>query len=112
MKRRSQWMPTCLHSSSEGKVLEDPAVEAPDYVYMRTIDPQTAPDIATDITIGFEKGDAVSINGKRMSAAELFTQLNKLGHDNGIGRLDLVENRYVGNEVAGCLRNTGWALFC
>ncbi len=96
-----------LHSSSEGKVLEDPAVEAPNYVYMRTIDPQQAPDQATDITIGFERGDAVSINGKRMSAAELFTQLNTLGHDNGIGRLDLVENRFVGMKSRGIYETPG-----
>ncbi|MEE9313861.1 MAG: argininosuccinate synthase [Rhizobiaceae bacterium] len=96
-----------LHSSSEGKVLEDPAMEAPNYVYMRTIDPQTAPDKATDITIGFEKGDAVSINGKRMSAAELFTELNSLGHDNGIGRLDLVENRFVGMKSRGVYETPG-----
>ncbi len=96
-----------LHSSSEGKVLEDPAVESPEYVYMRTIDPQSAPDIATDITIGFEQGDAVSIDGKRLSATELFTLLNKLGHDNGIGRLDLVENRYVGMKSRGVYETPG-----
>ncbi len=96
-----------LHSSSEGKVLEDPAVEAPEYVYMRTIDPQAAPDKATDITIGFEKGDAVSIDGKSMGAAELFTKLNMLGHDNGIGRLDLVENRFVGMKSRGIYETPG-----
>ena len=96
-----------LHSSSEGKVLEDPAVEAPDYVYMRTIDPQAAPDKATDITIGFERGDPVSLVGKRLSAAELFSQLNRLGHDNGIGRLDLVENRYVGMKSRGIYETPG-----
>ncbi len=96
-----------LHSSSEGKVLEDPAVEAPDYVYMRTIDPQAAPDKATDITIGFEKGDAVSINGERMSPASLFMKLNELGHDNGIGRLDLVENRFVGMKSRGVYETPG-----
>lgn len=96
-----------LHSSSEGKVLEDPAVEAPNYVYMRTIDPQTAPDKATDITIGFEKGDAVSINGEKMSPATLFTKLNELGRDNGIGRLDLVENRFVGMKSRGIYETPG-----
>lgn len=96
-----------LHSSSEGKVLEDPAVESPEYVYMRTIDPQAAPDVATDITIGFEKGDPVSINGKRMSAAVLFTKLNELGRDNGIGRLDLVENRFVGMKSRGVYETPG-----
>ncbi|MGN6447150.1 MAG: argininosuccinate synthase, partial [Brucella intermedia] len=78
-----------LHSSSEGKVLEDPAVEAPEYVHMRTISPETAPDKATIIKIGFEKGDAVSINGERLSPATLLAKLNDYGRDNGIGRLDL-----------------------
>ena len=96
-----------LHSSSEGKVLEDPAVEAPNYVYMRTIDPQDAPDQATDITIGFEKGDATSINSEKMSAATLFTKLNDLGRDNGIGRLDLVENRFVGMKSRGIYETPG-----
>lgn len=96
-----------LHSSSEGKVLEDPAVEAPDYVYMRTIDPQAAPDKATDITIGFEKGDAVSINGEKMSPATLFAKLNELGRVNGIGRLDLVENRFVGMKSRGIYETPG-----
>ncbi|EFL89666.1 argininosuccinate synthase [Ahrensia sp. R2A130] len=96
-----------LHSSSEGKVLEDPAVDSPEYVYMRTIDPQDAPDKATDITIGFEKGDPVSIDGKAMSPAVLLTALNKLGHDNGIGRLDLVENRFVGMKSRGVYETPG-----
>jgi len=85
-----------LHSSSEGKVLEDPAQEAPEYVHMRTISPEAAPDQATIIKIGFEKGDAVSINGVRLSPATLLAKLNDYGRDNGIGRLDLVENRFVG----------------
>ena len=78
-----------LHSSSEGKVLEDPAVEAPPYVYQRTISPMEAPDMATDITVGFAKGDAVSLNGKTLSPATLLAKLNDLGRDNGIGRIDL-----------------------
>src|SRR6201999_4065790 len=73
-----------LHSSSEGKVLEDPAVEPPPYVYMRTISPMDAPAKVTEITVGFEKGDAVSINGKKLSPATLLAQLNDLGRDNGI----------------------------
>ncbi|MEL7271930.1 MAG: argininosuccinate synthase [Pseudomonadota bacterium] len=96
-----------LHSSSEGKVLEDPAVEAPEYVYMRTIDPQQAPDEPTVVTIGFEKGDPVSINGEKLSPATLFTKLNELGHDNGIGRLDLVENRFVGMKSRGVYETPG-----
>ena len=99
-----------LHSSSEGKVLEDPAVAAEEYVYQRTISPMDAPDEATEITIGFEKGDAVSINGERLSAAELLTKLNKLGHDNGIGRIDLVENRFVGMKSRGVYETPGGAI--
>ena len=96
-----------LHSSSEGKVLEDPAVEAPEFVHQRTISPEDAPDKATVITIGFEKGDAVSIDGVAMSPATLLTKLNELGHDNGIGRLDLVENRYVGMKSRGVYETPG-----
>ncbi|WP_426038868.1 argininosuccinate synthase [Brevundimonas sp. DC300-4] len=96
-----------LHSSSEGKVLEDPAVEAPEFVHQRTIAPEDAPDKATIITIGFEKGDAVSIDGVAMSPATILTRLNELGHDNGIGRLDLVENRYVGMKSRGVYETPG-----
>lgn len=96
-----------LHSSSEGKVLEDPAIEAPKTVYQRTISPMEAPDAPTGISIGFEKGDPVSLNGKKMGAVELFTTLNKLGHDNGIGRIDLVENRFVGMKSRGIYETPG-----
>jgi argininosuccinate synthase len=96
-----------LHSSSEGKVLEDPAQEAPAIVYQRTISPMSAPDQPTDVTIGFKKGDAVSINGKAMSPAALLAALNKLGHDNGIGRIDLVENRFVGMKSRGVYETPG-----
>jgi argininosuccinate synthase len=96
-----------LHSSSEGKVLEDPWEEAPEYVYQRTISPMDAPDVATDIEIEFYKGDAVALNGKKMSAATLFAQLNDLGRDNGIGRLDLVENRFVGMKSRGVYETPG-----
>jgi argininosuccinate synthase len=96
-----------LHSSSEGKVLEDPGVEAPEMVYMRTIDPQTAPDKATTITIDFVKGDAVAIDGRKLSPAALLTKLNELGKANGIGRLDLVENRYVGMKSRGVYETPG-----
>ncbi|HWK87309.1 MAG TPA: argininosuccinate synthase [Xanthobacteraceae bacterium] len=96
-----------LHSSSEGKVLEDPNVEAPEYVYQRTISPETAPDKVTEITIGFEKGDAVSIDGKKLSPAALLTRLNELGKANGIGRLDLVENRFVGMKSRGIYETPG-----
>ena len=96
-----------LHSSSEGKVLEDPSQEAPEYVHQRTIAPEDAPDVATVIEIEFEKGDPVAINGERMSPATLLTALNQYGHDNGIGRLDLVENRFVGMKSRGVYETPG-----
>ena len=96
-----------LHSSSEGKVLEDPAVEAPEFVHQRTISPEDAPDTPTVIEIGFERGDAVSINGEAMSPATLLTALNQYGHDNGVGRLDLVENRFVGMKSRGVYETPG-----
>ena len=96
-----------LHTSSEGKVLEDPAVETPDYVYSRTVDPENAPDKATYITVDFEKGDPVAIDGKALSPANLLTRLNDLGRENGIGRLDLVENRFVGMKSRGMYETPG-----
>jgi len=96
-----------LHSSSEGKVLEDPAVEAPEFVHQRTISPEDAPDTPTIFTMTFEKGDAVAIDGVPMSPATLLTKLNQLGHDNGVGRLDLVENRYVGMKSRGVYETPG-----
>jgi argininosuccinate synthase len=96
-----------LHCSSEGKVLEDPAQEVPDYVYSRTIDPEKAPDKATYITVDFERGDAVAIDGKTLSPATLLTKLNELGRANGIGRLDLVENRFVGMKSRGMYETPG-----
>ncbi len=96
-----------LHASSEGKVLEDPAQEVPAYVYSRTGNPEDAPDCATTITVDFERGDAVAIDGKRMSPATLLAQLNVLGRENGIGRLDLVENRFVGMKSRGMYETPG-----
>jgi argininosuccinate synthase len=96
-----------LHASSEGKVLEDPAVEVPDYVYSRTLSPEEAPDQPTVITIGFERGDAVSIDGEALSPAALLARLNELGRANGIGRLDLVENRFVGMKSRGMYETPG-----
>ncbi|WP_375459056.1 argininosuccinate synthase [uncultured Enterovirga sp.] len=96
-----------LHSSSEGKVLEDPAAEVPDYVFSRTISPEEAPDRPTVITIGFERGDPVSVDGERLSPATLLKHLNDLGRDNGIGRLDLVENRFVGMKSRGMYETPG-----
>jgi argininosuccinate synthase len=96
-----------LHTSSEGKVLEDPAEEAPDYVYQRTADPEAAPNEPEYVTIGFEKGDAVSINGQKLSPAQVLTKLNELGGKHGIGRLDLVENRFVGMKSRGIYETPG-----
>jgi argininosuccinate synthase len=96
-----------LHASSEGKVLEDPAQEVPDYVYSRTVDPEKAPDQPTYISIAFERGDAVAVDGKRMSPATLLARLNDVGRINGIGRLDLVENRFVGMKSRGMYETPG-----
>ncbi|HMB09050.1 MULTISPECIES: argininosuccinate synthase [Saliniramus] len=96
-----------LHTSSEGKVLEDPADEVPDYVYSRTIGPEEAPDEPTVITIGFEEGDPVSIDGEKLSPASMLEHLNQLGRENGIGRLDLVENRFVGMKSRGMYETPG-----
>ncbi|MCR9177048.1 MAG: argininosuccinate synthase, partial [Alphaproteobacteria bacterium] len=96
-----------LHASSEGKVLEDPWVEGADYIWGRTISPEDAPDKPTYVEIGFERGDAVSIDGEALSPATLLTKLNQLGHDNGIGRLDLVENRFVGMKNRGLYETPG-----
>ncbi|MEM9106277.1 MAG: argininosuccinate synthase [Pseudomonadota bacterium] len=96
-----------LHSSSEGKVLEDPWSEPPEYVYQRTISPEDAPDEATTIEIEFEKGDPVALDGEKMSPATLFAKLNDFGRDNGIGRLDLVENRFVGMKSRGVYETPG-----
>jgi len=96
-----------LHSSTEGKILEDPAVEADEIVYQRTIRPEDAPDKATVIAIDFERGDAVGMDGARLSPATLLTRLNELGRDNGIGRLDMVENRFVGMKNRGVYETPG-----
>jgi argininosuccinate synthase len=96
-----------LHSSSEGKVLEDPNTQPPEIVYQRTISPVDAPDKVTTIRIGFQKGDAVSIDGKALSPATLLKALNDLGRDNGIGRIDLVENRFVGMKSRGVYETPG-----
>ena len=96
-----------LHSSSEGKVLEDPNVEAPEFVHMRTIAPEDAPDRPQVFTIDFAAGDPVAIDGERLSPAALLTRLNQLGHDNGVGRLDLVENRFVGMKSRGVYETPG-----
>jgi len=96
-----------LHSSSEGKLLEDPAEAPEEIVYQRTISPEAAPDRATEITIDFAQGDPVAINGEALSPATLLARLNDLGRDNGIGRLDLVENRFVGMKSRGVYETPG-----
>tara|TARA_R110002073_G_scaffold19891_5_gene72100 strand:- start:25084 stop:26478 length:1395 start_codon:yes stop_codon:yes gene_type:complete len=96
-----------LHTSSEGKVLEDPADEAPDYVYQRTVNPEDAPDQPEMVEIEFERGDPVAINGERMTPAGILTRLNELGGKHGVGRLDLVENRFVGMKSRGVYETPG-----
>ncbi|SDD99182.1 argininosuccinate synthase [Paracoccus isoporae] len=96
-----------LHTSSEGKALEDPAVEAPDYVYQRTANPEDAPDQPEHIEITFTRGDATAINGQEMSPATILTALNEYGRKHGIGRLDFVENRFVGMKSRGIYETPG-----
>ncbi|TIR92102.1 MAG: argininosuccinate synthase, partial [Mesorhizobium sp.] len=96
-----------LHSSSEGKVLEDPWSEPPEFVHQRTVSPMDAPDVVTEIEIEFLKGDPVALNGKKLSPAAMLAALNDLGRDNGIGRLDLVENRFVGMKSRGVYETPG-----
>ncbi len=96
-----------LHTSSEGKLLEDPAIEAPGYVYQRTVAPEDAPNEPEYIEVGFERGDAVSVNGQPLSPAALLTKLNELGGKHGIGRLDLVEGRFVGMKSRGIYETPG-----
>ncbi|MEM6625864.1 MAG: argininosuccinate synthase [Pseudomonadota bacterium] len=96
-----------LHTSSEGKALENPAIEAPGYVYQRTNHPESAPEQPEIVEIGFEKGDAVSVNGEALSPAALLTRLNELGRTHGIGRLDLLENRFVGMKSRGIYETPG-----
>ena len=96
-----------FHLSAEGKILEDPSIEAPEYVYQRTCHPKDAADTPEKITIGFEKGDAVAINGNKLSAANLLIELNKLGAKHAIGRIDLVENRSIGLKSRGVYETPG-----
>ena len=100
-----------LHTSSEGKVLEDPWEEVPDYVYSRTVNPEDAPDAPEIITIDFERGDGVAVNGEAMSPATLLAKLNDLGRKHGIGRLDLVENRFVGMKSRGMYETPGGTIY-
>ncbi len=100
-----------LHTSSEGKVLEDPWDEVPDYVYSRTVNPEDAPDAPEYVTVDFERGDGVALNGAAMSPATLLTALNELGRKHGIGRLDLVENRFVGMKSRGMYETPGGEIY-
>jgi argininosuccinate synthase len=99
-----------LHTSSEGKVLEDPAEEAPSYVYQRTSDPEDAPDAPQYVEIGFERGDPVSVDGEALTPAALLARLNELGGRHGVGRLDLVEGRFVGMKSRGIYETPGGTL--
>ncbi|MGE4611869.1 MAG: argininosuccinate synthase [Paracoccaceae bacterium] len=96
-----------LHTSSEGKVLEDPAIEAPDYVYQRTVSPEDAPNTSEHIEITYEQGDPVALDGNALSPAEMLTALNELGGKHGVGRLDLVEGRFVGMKSRGIYETPG-----
>ena len=96
-----------LHTSSEGKILEDPSVAAPEYVYQRTINPENAPEAPEFIEVEFVNGDAVAVNGHKMSPAEVLTKLNELGGAHGIGRLDLVEGRFIGMKSRGIYETPG-----
>ena len=96
-----------LHTSSEGKLLEDPAQECPEFVYQRTVRPEDAPDQPQFIEIEFERGDPVAVDGDRLSPAALLTRLNELGRTHGIGRIDLVENRFVGMKSRGVYETPG-----
>ena len=96
-----------LHTSSEGKLIENPENEPPEYIYQRTLSIDESNDTPTEITIGFEKGDPVSINGKALAPVKLFEKLNEVGKENGIGRLDLIENRYIGMKSRGIYETPG-----
>ncbi|WP_379921052.1 argininosuccinate synthase [Erythrobacter sp. R86502] len=100
-----------LHTSSEGKVLENPWDETPDYVYSRTVNPEDAPDVPEYITVDFERGDGTALNGEAMSPATLLSALNDLGRKHGIGRLDLVENRFVGMKSRGMYETPGGEIY-
>ena len=96
-----------LHVSAEGKILEDPWVEPKEYIYTRTVSPLEAPDKPTEIIIEFRKGDPISINNKKMNPSEVLKKLNDLGGENGIGRIDIVENRFVGMKSRGVYETPG-----
>ncbi len=96
-----------LHVSAEGKALEDPGAEPEEYVYSRTVAPEAAPDKPTYVEIEFEQGDAIAVDGERLTPAALLARLNALGGANGVGRVDLVENRFVGMKSRGVYETPG-----
>ena len=96
-----------FHTSTEGKILEDPSKQAPEFIFQRTISPEKAPNKPSYITIGFKNGDAISINGKKCSPSKLLTLLNNIGGKNGVGRVDLVENRFIGIKSRGVYETPG-----
>ena len=96
-----------LHISAEGKVLEDPAMPAPEYVFSRTVNPESAPSEGVEVEISFENGDPVSVDGETLSPAALLTKLNQLAGEHGIGRVDIVENRFVGMKSRGVYETPG-----
>ena len=98
------------HTSTEGKVLEDPKKQAPEYIFQRTVSPEKAPNKTSFVTIGFKKGDPVSVNNKRLSPAKLLEKLNNIAGKNGIGRVDLVENRFIGIKSRGVYETPGGTL--
>jgi argininosuccinate synthase len=100
-----------LHISYEGRALEDPWVQPDESMFTRSVSPENAPDTPTYIEIEFEKGDPVGVNGVRMSPATMLTELNRLGGENGIGRLDLVENRFVGMKSRGVYETPGGTIW-
>jgi len=98
------------HTSTEGKVLEDPKKQAPEYIYQRTVSPEKAPNKSSYVTIGFKKGDPISVNNKKLSPAKLLQKLNTVAGKNGIGRVDLVENRFIGIKSRGIYETPGGTL--
>ena len=98
------------HTSTEGKVLEDPKKQAPEYIYQRTVSPEKAPNKPSYVTIGFKKGDPVSVNNKKLSPAKLLQKLNIVSGKNGVGRIDLVENRFIGIKSRGVYETPGGTL--
>ena len=96
-----------FHTSTEGKILEDPSKQAPEFIFQRTVSPEKAPNKPSYVTIGFKNGDAISINNKKCSPSKLLTLLNNIGGKNGVGRVDLIENRFIGIKSRGVYETPG-----